>query len=234
MLNSLRCALSGGYVNFGVFALYNDAALQNALDVALQLCLQIPLSDVLTYVKLSRAYFGCIDIFFQNHLEVLSGLESSVFLQLVKSTLDGLQSTDGAVVTACTNTIDHVATYLFLNRNRANKPTIRQIQAHIASDPEVIPNLLSALFNSLLFNSSINQWPLTRPIFSLVLVNEQAFSDYQNQLVSTQNADNQPKLRMEFAKLTDNIQRSLDVTARDKFTQRLTIFRINVRQFMNL
>jgi len=53
MLNVLTCALSGNYVNFGVFSLYRDQALQNALDVSLQMCLQIPLADVLTYVKLS-------------------------------------------------------------------------------------------------------------------------------------------------------------------------------------
>ncbi len=33
MLNTLTCALSGGYVNFGVFELYGDKALQDALEV---------------------------------------------------------------------------------------------------------------------------------------------------------------------------------------------------------
>lgn len=92
MLNSLICALSGNYVNFGVFSLYNDQALQNALDVSLQLCLQIPLADILAYVKLSRAYFGFLEVLFRNHLDVLSGLDSTIFLQLVKSNLEGLQS----------------------------------------------------------------------------------------------------------------------------------------------
>ena len=34
-------ALSGNYVNFGVFELYNDKALENALDVALSLALSV-------------------------------------------------------------------------------------------------------------------------------------------------------------------------------------------------
>ena len=38
MLNVLSCALSGNYVNFGVFSLYQDPALQNSLDVSLQVC----------------------------------------------------------------------------------------------------------------------------------------------------------------------------------------------------
>lgn len=92
MLNTLTNALSGNYVNFGVFALYNDPALQAALDVSLQMCLQIPVADVIAYVKLSRAYFAFVEVLFRNHLDVLSGLDSPVFIQLVKSNLEGLQS----------------------------------------------------------------------------------------------------------------------------------------------
>ncbi len=92
MLNTLTNALSGNYVNFGVFSLYNDQALQNALDVSLQMCLQIPLADIMAYVKLSRAYFAFLEILFRNHLDVLSGLDSAVFIQLIKTNQEGLQS----------------------------------------------------------------------------------------------------------------------------------------------
>ncbi len=92
MLNTLANALSGNYVNFGVFSLYGDKALQSALDVSLQMCLQIPLSDVMAYVKLSRAYFAFIEILFRNHLDVLSGLDSAIFIQLIKTNQEGLQS----------------------------------------------------------------------------------------------------------------------------------------------
>lgn len=92
MLNTLTNALSGNYVNFGVFNLYNDQALQNSLDVSLQMCLQIPIDDVLAYMKLSRAYFSFMEVLFRNHLDVLSGLDSTVFIQLIKTNLEGLQS----------------------------------------------------------------------------------------------------------------------------------------------
>lgn len=92
MLNTMTNALSGNYVNFGVFSLYNDQALQNALDVCLQICLQIPMSDVMAYVKLSRAYFAFLEILFRNHLDSLSGLDSTVFIQLLKTNQEGLQS----------------------------------------------------------------------------------------------------------------------------------------------
>ena len=98
MLNTLTNALSGNYVNFGVFSLYNDQALENALDVSLRLCLNIPLNDVLAYVKLSRAYFAYIEILFRNHLDVLSGLGSSIFIQLLKTNQEGLQSSGRLIV----------------------------------------------------------------------------------------------------------------------------------------
>lgn len=44
-------ALSGNYVNFGVFELYGDRALSDALDTALKMTLSIPMSDILAYRK---------------------------------------------------------------------------------------------------------------------------------------------------------------------------------------
>lgn len=43
--------MAGNYVNFGVFELYGDRALADALDVSLKMTLSIPLSDVLAYRK---------------------------------------------------------------------------------------------------------------------------------------------------------------------------------------
>ena len=40
-----RC-LDGGYVNFGVFALYGDPALDVAMDIAFKLLLSVPAEEV--------------------------------------------------------------------------------------------------------------------------------------------------------------------------------------------
>lgn len=44
-------ALAGNYVNFGVFELYGDRALADALDISLKMILSIPLTDILAYQK---------------------------------------------------------------------------------------------------------------------------------------------------------------------------------------
>lgn len=43
----LKASLSGNYVNFGVFRLYGDEALDNALKTFVKLLLSVPQSDLL-------------------------------------------------------------------------------------------------------------------------------------------------------------------------------------------
>ena len=114
------------------------------------------------------------------------------------------------------------------------KPTVLAIQAHVSTEPELLNTLMSSLFNTLLFAPHANHWAVTRPILSLLLASDQSFIGYQSQLLSTQTPEKQGSLRTEFDKLTADMQRSLDTTNRDKFTQRLTVFRVNVRQFISL
>ena len=233
MLNVLTCALSGNYVNFGVFSLYQDPALQNSLDVSLQMCLQIPIADVLAYVKLSKAFYGLLEVLFRSHLDVLSGLDSAIFIQLVKMNHEGLQSSDLAVSALCASTIDHIATYMFLNQ-RKDKPTVLLIRQHISTEPDILDQLMNTLFNSLLFASHANHWAVTRPILSLMLASESSFIKYQDYLISTQSPENKEKLLEEFSRLLADIQRSVETSNRDRFTQKLTIFRLSVRQFLTL
>ena len=62
-------ALAGNYVNFGVFELYGDRALSDALDAALKMTLSIPLSDILAYRKVCKLFYChillCIFLGFQ-------------------------------------------------------------------------------------------------------------------------------------------------------------------------
>lgn len=52
----LKAALCGSYVNFGVFRLYGDEALDNALNIFVKLLLSIPQSDLLVSMVIYRYY----------------------------------------------------------------------------------------------------------------------------------------------------------------------------------
>lgn len=56
-------ALAGNYVNFGVFELYGDRALSDALDAALKMTLSIPMSDILAYRKVTNIFLFTYDVY---------------------------------------------------------------------------------------------------------------------------------------------------------------------------
>ena len=93
---------------------------------------------------------------------------------------------------------------------------------------------MATLMNQLLFASHANHWAVTRPILSLMLSQENIFVEYETNLLSTQTNENRIKLAEEFKKLSTDVQRSVEILNRDRFTQKLTLFRLAVRQFLTL
>lgn len=233
----LTTALSGGYVNFGVFALYGDKALDNALEVVLKLAISIPLADVISYTKLSKAYFGLFEMLFRNHLEIILRLDTAVFTQIMAALHEGLQSSDPSLASQCAATVDHLATFYF-SKGSKQTPTSHALKQHLQANPNLLSSLISTLFNILLFdnatNQAANQWAVTQPILSLMLADEAAFNQYKEHLISSQGHENQARLQESFAKLLADVQRNLESTNRDRFTQRLAAFRVTVRQFLTV
>ena len=70
-LATLMRSLSGNYVNFGVFELYGDTALKDALGMAIQLSLTVPLEEIMTYRKMAKAYFALLEVLCHGHLAVI-------------------------------------------------------------------------------------------------------------------------------------------------------------------
>ncbi|KAL5098417.1 hypothetical protein RYX36_002744 [Vicia faba] len=93
-LTILSRALSENYVNFGVFELYGDRALSDALDAALKLTLSIPMSDILAYRNLTKAYFAFLEVLFYSHLTFILSLDTNTFVHLVGSLESGLKGLD--------------------------------------------------------------------------------------------------------------------------------------------
>jgi exportin-7 len=73
-----------------------------------------------------------------------------------------------------------------------------------------------------------------RPMLSLMLASESSFNQYKDHLLSTQTPENQVKLNEALSKLLTDVNRSLDNANRDRFTQKLTAFRMSARSFLTL
>jgi exportin-7 len=104
----------------------------------------------------------------------------------------------------------------------------------MAAQPNLLPSLTATLFNLLLYGPPQNQWAVMRPILSLILASESSFTQYKDHVLSTQSPENQAKLNDALNKLLADVSRSLDNTNRDRFTQKLTAFRVAARAFLTL
>lgn len=105
---------------------------------------------------------------------------------------------------------------------------------HLAAEPNLFPNLMNTLFNLLLFGPPSNHWAVMRPMLSLILASESSFEAYKNYLLSSQSPENQVKLNESLNKLLADVSRSLDSANRDRFTQKLTAFRVTARAFLTV
>jgi exportin-7 len=101
--------------------------------------------------------------------------------------------------------------------------------SHLQQRPDLLPTLLSTLFEIVLFEDCTNQWSLSRPMLSLVLTAEPAYADLRRRMVASQPPERGAKLSACLDKLMADVQRSLDPKNRDKFTQNLTIVRHDFR-----
>ncbi|XP_009125626.2 exportin-7 isoform X1 [Brassica rapa] len=231
-LTILSRALSGNYCNFGVFELYGDRALADALDIALKMTLAIPLADILAYRKLTKAYFGFVEVLCGSHITFILKLDTATFMHLVGSLESGLKGLDTSISSQCAVAVDNLATYYFNNITMGEAPTspaaIRFAQ-HIADCPSLFPEILKTLFEIVLFEDCGNQWSLSRPMLSLILISEQIFSDLKAKILSSQPVDQHQRLSACFDSLMTDISRGLDQKNRDKFTQNLTLFRHEFR-----
>uniref|UniRef100_A0A8C4DWS0 Exportin 7 n=1 Tax=Dicentrarchus labrax TaxID=13489 RepID=A0A8C4DWS0_DICLA len=222
----LKAVLSGNYVNFGVFRLYGDDALDNALQTFIKLLLSIPHSDLLVRPHNSGDIVNVSEplVHLFQHISWLCLLCVCV--------------SDTMVCTGCCSSLDHIVTYLFkqLSRSTKKRPTpmatddrfLHIMQQH----PEMIQQMLSTVLNIIIFEDCRNQWSMSRPLLGLILLNEKYFADLRNSIVNSQPPEKQQAMHLCFENLMEGIERNLLTKNRDRFTQNLSVFRREVNDSM--
>lgn len=231
-LTILSRALSGNYVNFGVFELYGDRALVDALDVALKMILVIPLAEILAYPKFAGSYFAFLEVLFDNHLTFIMNLDTNTFMHIVGSLDSGLKSLNESISSQCASAVDQLASFYFLNITMGELPTspaaLNLVQC-INDCPGLFPQILKSLFELIIFEDCGNRWSLSRPMLSLILINEEMFTSVKGHIVASYPLDQQQHLSQCFDKLMEDITRSLEQNNRDRFTQNLNRFKNGLR-----
>lgn len=176
----LKWSLSGAYVNFGVFQLYNDTALNDALEMFIKLLLSFQKTDLLIYSKLSQSYYSLLETLTADHMAFVSMLEPQVFMYILSSISDGLSAVDSVVSTNCCSSLDHILSYLFkmLSKQKRQQQQQQQQQPSVLlqvyqQQAQVFQQVLTTVINIIVFEDCRNQWSMSRPLLALILLNEQ-------------------------------------------------------------
>ena len=91
---------------------------------------------------------------------------------------------------------------------------------HMQRAPQLFPQILNTLFEIVLFEDCANQWSLSRPMLSLILILEALYGQLRAQLIASQPGEaRQRHLAQCLDRLMADVQRNLEPKNRDKFTQ---------------
>ncbi|CAO3610792.1 unnamed protein product [Mucor hiemalis] len=208
-----RC-LGGKYINFGVFWLYGDKSINEAYQVMFQLILNIPMDDMMNFPKLTRSYFSMLDEFSVEQMMVDPSMPAEAFLYIFESCERGVESSDSWIRTHACSTINNICTFVIGETEKADlyvrheqsdptkSPTspsaaARRIRKksqqqgawfldYLNRFPHVLRTLLTTLFGLILFDDNNDQWQLSRPLYTLVLLQRDFAAKYTNQVILQQ------------------------------------------------
>lgn len=211
----------GNYVCFGVFSLYKDPSLTDALSVVLKLATSIPLQDgVLHYPKVCKAFFHLIEALTEHHMALLGDVDTPTFVHIMVALKEALRHVDPSISNIACLAIDNMASY----HHRSVKDGVVGLTSHFTAQPDLLPALLLAMVTVMLFDESANQFCLSRPIFSVICIAPGAWTAVQEELYS-RNTEHRRELATALEQLMTEVQPVLDARNRDKFSSNLAQFR---------
>jgi hypothetical protein len=249
-LEILTHLLIGGYVNFGIFELYGDQALESARTACLSMCLEGESKDLLAYPKVARSFFSLVEALASKCVHALAVLPSPAFIRLIAFVEVGLRRADDSSSTAC-GIIDHIVSYRFecleavqkqqQNAAESAQGFIRSVgaqaahkerqdkliaaaghfQEHERLDPQMLDRILHSVFKAVVMENCTRQWSMSRPLLPLILSNTQAYDLMTQNIVQSQAPDRQGPLATAFKDLLAGIEMNLLTKNRDTFTKNL-------------
>ncbi|PIC27066.1 hypothetical protein B9Z55_019436 [Caenorhabditis nigoni] len=232
----LKNALIGAYVPFGVFRLYGDSCLQDALTTFIKLFMSIPQDDFHSYTKIAQNHYNLLEHVVQDNMPFVTNLSVDVFCSLLRSIHSGLSSVDAIVITSACSSLDTILNYLYRRLTRSTPPTNKvgmdpegdNILNAIKQHPDILAKMLQAVITLMMFGEVKCQWSLSRPLLGLILIQEDVYSNMKRELTSQQTYDRQADFDQLFTQLMSNVEMNLTVKNKDTFTQNLTRFRRDI------
>ncbi|KAG4982771.1 hypothetical protein JHK87_027520 [Glycine soja] len=223
----LTRALSGNFVNFGIFELYGDRALVDTLDITVKIILSIPLADIFAFRKVAAAYFAFLESLFSCHLSFVLSLDKTTFMLVVGSLESGLKDSE-KISSQCASAIDNLATFYFTHvtvGESVTSPAALNLAGLLSDCAELFSRILRTLFEVVIFENRGNHWTLSRAILSMILISEEMFTNVKAQILVSYPPDLHQRFSLCFTKLMTDVMLSLDLKNREKFSQNLIRFK---------
>lgn len=159
-------------------------------------------------------------------MKFLANLESNVFMYIISSISEGLNSSD-VVCTTCCSTLDNIVLYIFKEMSKQNKNKSYDVNRMMElMKPEIFQQMLSTIMNRIMFEDCRNQWTISKPLLGLILLNEDYFNELRRSIISQQPAEKQTTMNHLFDNLMQGIERNMLSKNRERFEMNLNIFSI--------
>jgi hypothetical protein len=107
----------------------------------------------------------------RSHMESVAALPQPVFMQLVRSVSDGLDSLDTALADQASHALDHVAS-TYVRAAKKDSPLGAALRAQVMTAPGMFLQLMRVLFHILMFSENGNKYSLARPVLPIILAAE--------------------------------------------------------------
>ncbi|KAI8333027.1 armadillo-type protein [Chlamydoabsidia padenii] len=214
VFNILSRCLGGRYINFGVFWLYHDKAIDDAFDIALRLMMAIPIQDLVAFPKLTNAFFSLLDEWSRDQLMALPVPPSAdIFVYMMEACEQGLEVSENLVRSHTCTAIYNICTFVIQQstKNQANLSQLRHQSLAMAGStsstllqrrgssndihwllvylnqyPRILPTLMASIFYLVLFEDNNDQWSLSRPLYTLIFLQRDYAINYTNAVIEQQ------------------------------------------------
>ncbi|CDW59214.1 exportin 7 [Trichuris trichiura] len=206
----LRSIFTGNCINFGVFSLYGDSSIDDALRMFFEMALDIGREQFLVYPKLAKTYHDFLEALVQDYVVFVTNLKPDVLVYVLQTLLDGVNSPNTDIVIPACATVDKVVSHMYqryygvggeaisvtsgLMENDNSLKVIRekpQVLQEVVTKQWKVPfvvrqipfKILSSLLNAVLFDECRCHYSMSRPILGLILLLEDYYSRLKLQLI---------------------------------------------------
>eukprot|EP01119_Soliformovum_irregulare_P014861 TRINITY_DN4101_c0_g1_i1.p1 TRINITY_DN4101_c0_g1~~TRINITY_DN4101_c0_g1_i1.p1 ORF type:complete len:192 (+),score=55.26 TRINITY_DN4101_c0_g1_i1:90-665(+) len=188
------------------------------------------------YPKVTKAYYALIETVTTRQINVIMKMEAPIFRHMLLTLTEGFNHVVVDFVTRCCTAVDRIVVSSLTpptKRDRDRNPVAFQILTrNIGENSEILSNMLFIMINKVLYENCHNHWALSRPMFSLIVLNPQSYELIKNQIIGKQPADHQAQLAEDFASLMRDVGSTIDTNNREKFSQNLVPFIDKVRKYI--